>query len=543
MSNVSVCFLGEEFIIPSELKDYIEYMSYSVKIRDEVMPLLLNQMKSNTYSGHGEKDFIYFKKPLTQIGKKIIAKLAKDNIFDVTLNDVVYNNSGYKKLYKVCEETMAGLANILVKAINDFETGYVNAYNTATSSITGSGMSVWTNDPIDAAIFSVMEYNTVKGQVNKAEQQYKASLDALERKTQNEQDRETQKLLTNSYYPRVKAALESFSNEIVAFYIAKLEQYNLFDSSLVSCYDMKRSDELLGNLKVVQDKISLLKKAFEYCPYNSAIYLAVLKYGLADVPTFETAKYLKQDHIVIPAVEKTIKNKLKYGDDIENYVMILSALKDKPAESIWKSIYSHDFDKFHGHYYRLQEIVDNQDALAQWVNDNIESDAVKFCDMSEDDLTSKISAILTPQIITERQFQQFQKLDMIDYEPLIVKQYSSLEEVNLKYIEKIVAACKYLSTEQQKIIDRNSPAVEKALERYENAKNAYSIQMQLFQDNLKSLEQEKSKLGIFAFSKKKAINQEILKCESEMALFEENDNTQMLKKEYRALYKKMHSFF
>lgn len=69
--------------------------------------------------------------------------------------------------------------------------------------------------------------------------------------------------------------------------------------------------------------------------------------------------------------------------------MILAMLKGEPARSIWESVYSKDFKKFHIYYDYLQNAVDNQDVFANWINDNITVDAVEFCSMTEYDLTIK----------------------------------------------------------------------------------------------------------------------------------------------------------
>lgn len=137
MSRTRVYFLGEEFIIPSELREYIGYMSYSIKLDDELMPLLFNQMRAGTYSSQADVDFVYFEKPLLSIGNRIIAKLDEDNIFDVTLRELVYDNSGYIMLRNICKETHKGVCDILRNAILTYEEGCINAYNEAASSVTG----------------------------------------------------------------------------------------------------------------------------------------------------------------------------------------------------------------------------------------------------------------------------------------------------------------------------------------------------------------------------------------------------------------------
>lgn len=544
MSNITVSFIGEDFVIPSGLREFIKCASYSGELEEELMPLLFNQMKTGQYSGYIDEDFAYFKLPLAKIGNRFIAKLAEDNIFDVTLSELVYENSGYIMLNNVCKETITGVADILCRAMSAYREGYIEAYNEATSSVTGSGLSVWTSDPIDAALFSLMEYSEVKSQINKAEQQYNARLTALEELTQNQQDRETKELLANIYYPGVKEALETFARDIVARYIVKLEQHGLLDETVVDRYDINRSNELLENISFLGNKASVLKEAFLAAPFNYRVYLEAFRYDLADVNTFETAKYLGQGKYIVPKLEQFIKDNSQYVNIIKPAVAGLSIFKGKPEQLIWENIYTEDIRLFHKHYTFLNSIIDDQDKLVKWIRNVIVDDAVELCLMDRNAISFKIQTVLNQDFISEGKYSLFKKTGLLNNEAELVKSSSSLKEVNSKYISKLLKAIDNLIAEQQKIIDRYSVEVERAKTRYEIAKQTYDIQVWEFRDKIQQLEHEKTRLGLFSFSRRKELKQQILQLQSEMLAFTEANkpNIAILENEFKLLYNKIHSF-
>lgn len=125
MSDVKVYFLGEQYSVPEELKVFVDYLHYFENLHNELMPLLTNQIKEKEYSGNADEDFEYFKTPLSKSSEKVISKLAENGIYDVTLNDLVYNNKGYTQLYTVCSETIRGMIKILSDAVIEMVKKYI----------------------------------------------------------------------------------------------------------------------------------------------------------------------------------------------------------------------------------------------------------------------------------------------------------------------------------------------------------------------------------------------------------------------------------
>lgn len=540
MSDIKVYFLGEEYSVPEELKEFIDYLHYFEEIHNEIMPLLTNQIPKKDFTGGADADFEYFKVPLSKIGEKVIAKLADKSIFDVTLNDVVYNNKGYIKLHNVCKDTMQGMVEILRNAMLNWLDGYNNAYSSATSNITGSGVSIWTNSLSSALIYSALEASTLKKQADKADMQYRAAISSLNTNINDTQEKQKTELLVNKYYPGAAEALGLFVSEMMECYISKLEQHDVFDYSKVKKYDLQRSSDLLKNITLISDKVGLLKEAFICCPYNPDIYNAVLENGLADVQTFETAKCFMQDGILVDVIEKYAKDNVGNIDSIKVPVKVLALYKGQKESSIWKTLYSSEYLQFYKYYENLNKAIKDRSYLIAWIKDNITDDALTLCSMDKENISNKVKYILSNKVITDKQFSLFSELKMFDKE-FCVSETDSLDAINAEYANTFIETISKFIPELQSNINKYSADVDLAKQKYESSKQAYDDKFKELQDKESDLKQQREMLGFFAFSKKKEMNIKILKCQEEIEALKKSDNTQELKTEYEHISNKLHS--
>lgn len=543
MSDVNLIFLGEEYSMPEELREFVEYLHYFEAIRNEIMPLLTTQIRAKKYCSGAEENFIYFKAPLTKVGEKVIVKLTEKNIFDATLNDIVYNNSGYIQLHNICKYTFDEMANILMRAITSFEDGYVSAYSSAASNITGSGISIWTNSLSSALIYSALESSTLKKQADKANREYSDAISSLDKRITDNQTREENNLLLNKYYPGVAEALSLFVSEMMEYYIIKLEQNGVFDYFKVKSYDLQRSSDLLKNISIVSDKAKLLKEAFICCPYNPDVYNAVMENNLADVPTFETAKYFLQDKILTDVIEKYIKENTNNIDLVKIPVKILALYKEQNEQSIWKMIFSDDYKQFCKYYNNLNNVIKERDSLIAWIENNITNDAVALCEMDKCVLTNKIEKILKSKIITDKQFSLFNELGVIDKECNIPWELETLDDINSKYLNSIIHFIDKLIPELKSNIDKYVEKAEIAKQEYEKYKIEYDSKFNELQSKEANLKEQRAALGILAFSKKKEMDAKILECQTEISELKKSDNSQKLQNKYELLLDKARSLY
>lgn len=340
MADVKVYFLGDEHSVPSELREFVGYLNKFGEMRNDIMELLISQMKREEYTDGDDEDFDYFKTPLTKIGQNVIIMLSEKGIFDITLNDVVYLNPGYIQLHTVCQETTQEMGDIDLTANRKHDICREEVYSSAASDIVGSGMSIWTTSPVTALLYSAVESSILNSQAKKADRECAKTIAILSKSINDSREEDRSELLVKKYYPGVAEALDRFVCELMGIYVSELERHNIFAYSLVKEYNMQRSSDILNNLNLVADKKGVLKQAFICCPYNPDVYKAVLDNGLIDAGTFETAKYFMQDDFLFESVEEYCQQNYDNKDKIANVVKILAWYKGEDESQAWNILES-----------------------------------------------------------------------------------------------------------------------------------------------------------------------------------------------------------
>ncbi|MBU5462765.1 hypothetical protein [Lachnoclostridium sp. MSJ-17] len=533
MENKLVKFLGNEYTIPYQLKDFIKYLNYFEHMLDkDLMPLLLSEMKRKEWSDDGNS-FSYYESPMKIAGEKVIKNLLEQNVYDITLQDLVYNNKGYLQLKQVCHETLEEMRNILIDSMNEWQAGYNSAYSSASSNITGMGFSVWTNSLSSALLYSAMEASTLKKQTNQANREFQSAMSALNKTTGDRQQQRENNVLVNKYYPRVAESLSLFVSQLTEMFLHKSADNGQFDSRILKEYDLARSSGILNNLKLVQNKKDILTQAFICCPYNPDIYQAIIKYDLIDFETFETAKFLLQDSVLCDEIKSYC---IKHSADIAKIseaTKVYSSYTGKSEIETLKSVYKDKVRIVNKHFSELRLALSSNRKLTDWICRNISRNAVDFSKMERSVLKkiieSKIKNIgVSSQIIAiffDKKLITLSELTGSNVKADNLEQLydyfiSNMETAIFQYLDKLIEhinSCISMSNEKK--------------EEFEAKQKAYLDRINEYKQDEKSLQQERDRLGIFAFSKKKDLDSKISACVSEREEFEKSNNPYRLKDE------------
>lgn len=97
----------------------------------------------------------------------------------------------------------------------------------------------------------------------------------------------------------MEAAITVFVYELLDTYISDMIKYGKIDKSILDHIHIDRSNDLLKNLELSQNKEAVLHKAFEACPYNLQVYSKTLNYGVLDYNSYQTAQYFKQGNNIL----------------------------------------------------------------------------------------------------------------------------------------------------------------------------------------------------------------------------------------------------
>ncbi|MBP3854805.1 MAG: hypothetical protein IK990_04200 [Ruminiclostridium sp.] len=288
--SIDVTFLGQAYSFGDDLKEYVEAMRLSEEIVDRAMQAFLTVAKKN----NGFIDAVDLKPHLIKVADAFIKRLCNKGVFSRSAEDYVDENEGYRQIQQICEEGTSVYRNILVDEINEFQDGMNDAYADAASNITGSGVRVFTSSLTTLALTSAYEYSVLKGQAKKADEQYKKAIDALSDRTEARSNQRKNEYLEKIYFPKMTDAITLFSYTLSQKYIEDLISEGKFDDTVFENVQIKKSNNLLENLKHISNnnsKMDCIKQAFEVCPFNEGIFYAIIELDSWTDDIYKCAKY------------------------------------------------------------------------------------------------------------------------------------------------------------------------------------------------------------------------------------------------------------
>ena len=300
MSNITVKFIGKEYSIPEDVLTYIDLLDFTDNVQKQLASTFVRKLRNEIAKDNigllGDEDLAA---EIEQQVGKFIAKLCDNGIFTRTISDYLKNNKGYQLYSDVNKAALEKMKSLLIQEMDAWQAGYENAVNKAESHVTGMGFSIWSSSFVNHAIYAAMEASTLNKQGKEAEAQYQRDMNDLRSRLDSQYGGEKSNYINHTYIPNMEAALTVFAYELLDKYVADLIASSKFDAKTLDYVDISRSNDLLKNLTLSNNKRAILENAFAACPYNIAVYMQAMKYDLLDYDSFQTAKVFKQDHHIL----------------------------------------------------------------------------------------------------------------------------------------------------------------------------------------------------------------------------------------------------
>lgn len=308
MSYKTVKFIGKEYTIPTDLLKYIELLELTNEVRMAINKKFLNLLR---YSEVGCIDTDELAPEIEYQVSRYIKKLLNSGIYDRTVNDYLRANKGYTLISEVNAAAFAKVKELLIQKLDDYAVGLDEALTKRDSSITGLGFSIWSSSFINHAIYAAMEASELHKQESAANAEYQRDINALSNNVSAKYDGEQKRYIENVYIPNMDKAIAIFAFELLDTFISDLIKNGKNNNEILSFINIDRSNDLLKNLVLSKNKVEVLQKAFEACPYNLEVFIRAYNIDLLDYDTFQTAKYFKHDYTILRKLEEGICN-LKY---------------------------------------------------------------------------------------------------------------------------------------------------------------------------------------------------------------------------------------
>ncbi|MDO4444981.1 MAG: hypothetical protein Q4C97_05520 [Bacillota bacterium] len=497
MGDISVKFLGDNVLFPNELLDYVLYFNEFKSEMDKLFAIQNERVNKEWYDYPDNE----FDEMLIEEGKKVISKLAIKDIYDVTINELVNQNKGYVLFKEITEECFENLKDIAIKAMQDWLEGYEKA-RTSYNQVTGSGTTLYSNSLLSHITFAVIEEGTVRKQLDKADKEYQSAMERLQRSNASTQDRQKKELLYSKVYPAYTNIIAIFMSELFDKYLSILEKHSVYEYSRTKKYSAEQSNEILQNLDLVEEKEKVLVQAFKKCPYNTNIYLELIKMENFDYDTFMTAKVFAQDNLLYNDLEKYCKLNANKFEDIIVPVKILASFKAVSEKEVLRSVYSSEIKEIEEKYKSIQKSFNDNIVLTQWVKKNIVQDTEQLITMRFSDVQKSIFEVINNIVLPET-FQKLMSKELLDI--TIFGTETDLQIINknlyadmMSKMEAYIAEAKF----RKKV--------------YDEAQNAFQSEILKYADAITNLEKEKKQLGFFSFSKKKELEYFICEKKNEL---------------------------
>ena len=312
MSDLNVKFIGKEYSIPQDVLTYIELLAFTDNVQKQLANAFVRKLKIEIQKSNsgllGDEDLV---EEIEQQVGKFIAKLCDHGIFTRTIGDYLNNNKGYQYVSDVNKAALEKFKSLLMQRLDSLQEGYSDAVQRAESHVTGMGFSIWSGSFVNHAIYAAMQASTINKQEKEASAAYQREINELCTKLESDYDRQTSQYINNEYIPNMEAAFTVLAYELLDRYVVDLIENGKFNKTALDFVNIGRSNDLLKNLTLSNNKQAILENAFAACPYNVAVYMQAMKYDLLNYDSFQTAKFFKQDQAIISYLKDNLGNSHK----------------------------------------------------------------------------------------------------------------------------------------------------------------------------------------------------------------------------------------
>lgn len=312
MSDLIVKFIGKEYSIPQDVLTYIDLLTFTDSIQQQLATTFVKMLNAKIQQGDtGLLDDEDLTSEIEKQVGKFIAKLCDNGIFTRTIRDYLDNNKGYQYVSDVNKAALEKFKSLLMQRLDSLQEGYTDAVQRAESHVTGMGFSIWSGSFVNHAIYAAMQASTINKQEKEASAAYKREINELCTKLESDYDREKSQYIHNEYIPNMEAAFTVLAYELFDRYVIDLIENDKFNKSALDFVNIGRSNDLLKNLTLSNNKQAILENAFAACPYNIAVYMQAMKLDLLDYDSFQAAKLFSQDHAIISLLKDNLGNSHK----------------------------------------------------------------------------------------------------------------------------------------------------------------------------------------------------------------------------------------
>lgn len=520
-------------IFHQDLKKYLDIRTLLWQERDEEKGILRKVFEPQAIIDAISLRCIDF------IQNKLIASVAQHGLYDLTVEDFLLDNPGYKALVQTAEKHH-GYVMALSDGVNKLaEQNRAKAAAAASQQVTGMGFDVISNDPVAHALYAAKSKSVLERQTAQAQMKYNSAVAAINMSARDAIMDGAAHHQKNIFEPEVLSSIDQIFEYILTKYCDYMSQAGQFDKDCLSGIDEARSNAILSNLGVVPDKEAVICKSIQLCPFNLSTYQALdMQEFFLDSPYVEILRYFgltknmacyiaqKMDDLFdkIIAEEDPVGQYIKLSErfaEFEPFFKALSCL-DKPREEKEKNKVS------------LEPMFGFHIQIAKAIEDNLPLNQVASYILRDNfsDCRDKMEKLLSVLRLSSIQISAMQNVFNVDYWKCI----SDIYGVTLSSFDELTSYIRIYRENLKEKLSRELQLIERDLSKLQdnmtNTKKSYIDYALSENKKIQTLKKEYEQLGFFSKRRKAEIEGEIAKIREDISEYELNCGKDLAEEAY-----------
>lgn len=332
---------------------------------------------------------------------RIVTSLCDKGIVSYTVSDFLDKNTAYAKYQELAVNTAKAYMEIIMNTAMSFMNQTMAARDSAASTITGTGTGIITNSMASLLVYDAIEAKTINKQIASAEAAYKENLNRISDRSDRKQAEAEQNYKFHKWLPAAQELIYEFVSYNLDQYLQIMCSSKKIRAESVKLIDAARSNELLGNCELTQNKKAVLAQAFQANPFNIEVYKNTLSFGFFTSDELNALKVFGLEPDFKTYLNELEKKSISIPSDvpIENRISFLSSIYSAESSDCdfptYLSKKLSDYKNWELKQYKaLVCSYGSQDGRKDWVHSNIASDIDSLATFSDEGLRSRIETQL-----------------------------------------------------------------------------------------------------------------------------------------------------
>jgi len=359
MGNITVKFIDKEYSISTDVITYVGLLDFTNDIRDALMALFKKQICSKIDVMDSD-DFMVT--AFNDQASKFVRKLLDNDIYDRTAKDYIQNNKGYELFLDTKRKIVAQIIAIRKAKLESYRAGVEGAIQRKEMAVTGLDFGIVSGSFVNHMIYAYMDASKQTEQEKAAMKAYTKEIAELE-KQNAEYDKQEATYISENVIPAMTTVFTFFAYELLDKYVSDLIAVGKFDSIALNFLNLERSNDLLQNLALSDNKQAVLQSAFSACPFNLDVYMQAIKYDLLDYDSFQTARVFRQSGSILSFLEENfgeVSFPKKFGINY-HYVELMALFTERSSMDILHSYTESYVEGIVQAYSDIADMVSNQE--------------------------------------------------------------------------------------------------------------------------------------------------------------------------------------